>query len=456
MNDQAASAREAEATLLGAVVANGELATEVFAIAQPVHFLVFGGLAKLLGEMNAERAEIDYVTVRARANGHQAELDTVTELYANSNALAMPAMVRQWASEIRKHARRTDLRSRLVKAMDRLNAETDLTRAEQYIADTLLAAQVGTENGHRLESIKDIAINHVGEFAQRFVNPSETWGLPTGFRDLDKWTGGLEDESLYLIAARPSVGKTALMLNLANHIAVSGEPVVIFSLEMSSTQLLTRLTCLRGGFNSYAVRQGLLNGAAWSDEMRGRFFDEYDRVSDLPIWVDDAGGITTRETRNRLAGFLREHQARVVFFDYINLAGNKGENRNIEVGAVARGLKEIAKEFHLPVVALCQLSRKTESTDTKEPELSHLRDSGELEQVAQVILFLHRQDYINRGVMGYTPDHKCKVIIAKNQSGEVGHVFLRFDESLTKFEDEDDKPGTRCAKPMAYTNRQND
>jgi replicative DNA helicase len=355
--------------------------------------------------------------------------------YNGSNALATHLTVKQWASEIKKAHRRNQLEKHLLSAIDRVRSETDLPRAERYLSDLLLSAGVGMVEGGALESIKAISTDQVGAFAERFANPNSTWGLSSGFKKIDNILGGFENGSVYVIAARPSVGKTALMLALSDKIASRGEPVAIFSLEMSKRQLLTRLNCIRGGFNSYTVRQGLMNGKPWSLEMQARFFECYDKTSTLPIWIDDTGGITTNETRTRVASFLREHQAKILMFDYINLAGNRGENRNIEVGSVVRGLKEIAKEFHIPVVALAQLSRKVESRDSKEPELSDLRDSGELEQVAQVVIFLHRNDYNNRNNPGYKPDGKCKVLVAKNQNGAIGYAEMKFDENLTRFED---------------------
>lgn len=430
--------REAEGVLLGTLVNYSEYADDAFGIIKPEQFEVFSPLANVLYQMRANGVDLDYLTVKAQCkNGTGAELDDCLQLYQTANPLVTQLTVRQWASEINKAQRRDKIEHDLFRCLDRLKAEPDLTSAERFISDTLLSANITTTNGG-LRSMRDIAADHVGEFAERFANPVTTWGVPTGFKTLDRLLGGLENDSLYIVAARPSVGKTALALALANNIARMGDAVAFFSLEMSQKQLLTRLTCMRGGFNSYNVRAGKYSDRDWRTDELKHFWDEYDQAARLPIWVDDKGGLTTNEARARMATFAREHPCKAVFFDYINLAGNRGENRNIEVGSVVRGLKELAKEFHVPVVALCQLNRELEKRDSKnkEPQLSDLRDSGEIEQAAQVVMFLHRDDYNNRNNPEYQPDHKCKVIVAKNQAGAVGFTMLRFDEELTRFEDE--------------------
>ena len=262
-------------------------------------------------------------------------------------------------------------------------------------------------------------------------NPSDITGIPTGYRDLDRDTSGLQPGDLIIIAGRPSMGKTALALNMAEHVAVENKlPVAIFSMEMSGSQLAMRLLGSIGRLDQHKLRTGRLSDDDWN-----RLTNAVGKLHDAPILVDESGALNALELRARARRLHRQYGSLgLIIVDYLQLmqASSEGENRATEISEISRSLKSLAKELKVPVVALSQLSRAVEQrTGPKRPIMSDLRESGAIEQDADLILAIYREEV-------YTPDTPDKgmaeIIILKQRNGPIGTVKLTFLDEYTRFE----------------------
>jgi replicative DNA helicase len=263
-------------------------------------------------------------------------------------------------------------------------------------------------------------------------NPSDVTGVPTGFIDLDQKTAGLQPGDLIIIAGRPSMGKTALALNIAEHVAVdNGLPVAIFSMEMSSTQLALRMLGSISQVDQHKLRTGRLNDKEWSD-----LTEAIAKLHETPIYIDEAGALTSLEVRARARRLKRQYsKLGLIVIDYIQLmaASTQGENRATEISEISRSLKAMAKELEVPVVALSQLNRAVDQRPDRRPVMSDLRESGAIEQDADVIMFIYRE-------VVYKPDLPeeqrglAELILGKQRNGPIGTVKLTFRGQHTRFE----------------------
>ena len=271
-------------------------------------------------------------------------------------------------------------------------------------------------------------------------NPSDITGVPTGFVDLDKMTAGLQPQDLIIVAGRPSMGKTAFALNIAEHVALHPTvklPVAIFSMEMSSSQLAMRMLSSMGKVDQTKLRTGRLNDEEW-----GRLTDEIARLNEARIHVDETPALNALELRARARRMKREYgKLGLVVVDYLQLmsASSQGENRATEISEISRSLKALAKELDVPVIALSQLSRAVEQRNDRRPLMSDLRESGAIEQDADVILFIFREEV-------YAPDKeeakgRAEVIIGKQRNGPIGTVNLTFLGRYTRFANSTDGGG---------------
>ena len=272
------------------------------------------------------------------------------------------------------------------------------------------------------------ALNNIEKAAK---SGGQTTGIPTGFFDLDYRTAGLQPSDLVLIAARPSMGKTAFALNLAENIAVRKHvPTAIFSLEMSQVQLVNRILALDSGVNLQKIRTGKLEDHDWEDMMMAAR-----RIGEAPLYIFDTPAASVQEVRSKCRRLKLDHDLQLVMIDYLQLMESKGtkrnESRQNEVSEISRSLKALARELNCPVIALSQLSRQPDTREDKRPVLSDLRESGAIEQDADVVMFLYRDEY-------YTKE-KCKepgiteVIIGKQRNGSTGTVKLAWIGEQTKF-----------------------
>ena len=278
--------------------------------------------------------------------------------------------------------------------------------------------------------IKDVLIESFTKLEELYNQKSKITGVPTGFADLDDKTAGLHGSDLILIAARPAMGKTAFALNIAAHAAIrENVPVAVFNLEMSKDQLVNRMLCMEAMVDSNKVMTGKLDEDDWS-----KLASVVGPISDAGIYIDDTPGISITEIRTKCRKLKMEKNIGLVVIDYIQLIQGSGSRKNgsreQEIAEISRSLKILAKELNVPVIALSQLSRAVESRPDHRPMLSDLRESGSIEQDADIVMFLYRDDY-------YNPDSEEKdiseVIIAKHRAGSTGTIKLLWMGNYTKF-----------------------
>ena len=295
------------------------------------------------------------------------------------------------------------------------------------IAEAGVRGRVGFHDIHQLLS----QVMERVDFLYSRENPSDITGVPTGFRDVDGKTSGLQEGDLIIVAGRPSMGKTAFALNIVEHVAVEAKkPVAVFTMEMSGTQIAARMLGSLARIDQHKLRTGKLSDEDWN-----RLADGLGKLHDAPIHVDETAALNPLELRSRARRLARQHgKLGLVVVDYLQLMvtdGKREENRATELSEISRSLKALAKELSVPVVALSQLNRSVDQRPDKRPIMSDLRESGALEQDADLILFIYRDEVYNRdsGEKG-----KAEIIIGKQRNGPIGTVDLTFLGQYTRFE----------------------
>jgi replicative DNA helicase len=256
-------------------------------------------------------------------------------------------------------------------------------------------------------------------------------GIETGYFDLDEILNGLQNGEMIVIAARPSMGKTALAMNIIEHIAADNQqPCAIFSMEMSKLQLAQRMLCSRGCIDGQKLRRGMLG-----EQEQQNLLALVGQMAKVPIWVDDSPTLTPLESRAKARRLKRQHDVKCIVIDYLQLMDNPGpENRVQQITEISRAIKATARELAIPVIALSQLNRQNESRDGHRPRMSDLRDSGSIEQDADVVILLHREDYYKMSEPDFVPDNIAELIVAKQRNGPTGTVKLAFMNRTTRFE----------------------
>lgn len=279
------------------------------------------------------------------------------------------------------------------------------------------------------KEIREVVLDSLEAIENASKSTSHVTGLETGFRDLDYKTSGFQNSDLILIAARPSMGKTAFVLNIAQWMAFHNHlPCALFSLEMSSGQLMNRLFSLESRVDSQKIRTGNLNDDEWE-----KLVEAATVISQSDLIIDDTPGISLQELRSRARKYKMDKDIKIIFIDYLQLmagAGGRNDNRQQEISDISRGLKSLARELNIPIVALSQLNRSVETRDDHRPMLSDLRESGAIEQDADVVMFIYRDDYYNKDT-----DEKnvAEIIIAKQRNGPIGTTKLVWLPEYTKF-----------------------
>jgi replicative DNA helicase len=296
-------------------------------------------------------------------------------------------------------------------------------------AEQILFALTQRRRAREFVEIKEILENYFDQLDYLHQNRGQTFGVPTGFVELDKLTGGLQKSDLIVLAARPGMGKTSFALNIAMHAALENRiPIGIFSLEMSKDQLVQRLICSQAEIDSHRLRTGYINEdqGEWA-----RIAQAIGVLSEAPIYIDDTPGISVMELRTKARRLQAEHDIGFVIVDYLQLMqGRRTENRVQEVSDISRSLKELARELNIPVLAASQLNRSVEQRPKNRPQLSDLRESGSIEQDADIVMFISREEL-------YDPETTRKgiadIIIAKHRNGPTADIELKFINSQTKF-----------------------
>lgn len=397
------------------------------------HRLVFASIHTLV---NANRpADVITVFEQMQSQGKTEEIGGLA--YLNSLAQYVPssANIRRYAEIVRE---RSILR-KLVSVSDEIATSAlntngrpvthILDEAEQKIFSI---GEEGSRMRQGFQSMDKLVVQLLDRVEEMSQNPNDITGVPTGFFDLDRMTSGMQAGDLIVLAARPSMGKTALAINIAEHVALKEDlPVAVFSMEMGASQLAIRIVGSIGRIDQGRLRTGKLIDDEWP-----RLSDAIERLKTVSLSIDETPGLTTSELRASARRLARScGKLGLVVVDYLQLmsgsGGGDGENRATELGEISRGLKMLAKELQCPVIALSQLNRGVEQRTDKRPMMSDLRESGAIEQDADVIMFIYRDDYYNK-------DSKepgvAEIIIAKQRNGPTGTVKLTFLKPITKFE----------------------
>lgn len=424
---------DAEQAVLSSILMDKDAAAEAFEILKAEDFYSPENKAVFQAafQLYTKGDPIDVVTVKNQLeeNGVFTEIGGVETLANIAGAVGSSVNVKSYAKIVEEKSvlRRLiklsgDISEISYKAGDDINVILD--KAEKGIFDVMQ-----NRNTDSFSSIMDVAYDTFANIEKIYNSTEKITGISTGFTDFDAKTAGLQKSDLILIAARPSMGKTAFVLNVAQYAAVKNNvPVAIFSLEMSKEQLVNRMLCAQSLVDAQKVRTGELTAEDWS-----KLVDGMGILSEAPIYIDDTPGITAMDIRAKCRRLKLEKGLGLVVIDYIQLMSGSGrsDSRQQEISEISRSLKAVAREIEAPVIALSQLSRACESRSDHRPMLSDLRESGAIEQDADLVAFLYRDEY-------YFPEktenkNKAELIIAKQRNGPTGTVNLTWLGQYTKF-----------------------
>lgn len=397
------------------------------------HQYIFGAISRLIDASKPADAVTVFEALRNTGRADQAG----GLVYLNSLAQNTPsaANIRRYAELVRE---RSVLR-RLVTAGDEIatsalnpagrDTKQILDEAETKVFQIAEEGARGRQGFIEIQPLLTRVVERIQELFER-ANPSDVTGVPTGFADLDVKTSGFQPGDLIIIAGRPSMGKTALALNIGEHVAIDqGMPVAVFSMEMGASQLALRMLSSVGKLDQQRLRTGRLQDDDWP-----RLTSAIQKMHEAPLFIDETAALTAIDLRARARRLARTcGRLGLIIVDYLQLmsAASEGENRATEISEISRGLKSLAKELAVPVVALSQLNRTVETRTDKRPVMSDLRESGAIEQDADVILFIYREEVYNPDT---TDRNIAEIIIGKQRNGPIGRLNLRFDGQHTKFE----------------------
>jgi replicative DNA helicase len=435
---------EAECGVLGSIIIDPEAIPHVADFLQAddfyrdAHRTIYGTIIKLY-----ERREAgDFLTITD-------ELENSNKLEEIGGAGYIISLTHQVPTSANAEyygriVERTSILRRLIHAAGQIAAiayeESDATIAMDK-SEQLIFNITQRHTRSDFSALKDLLSGYMEKISQLSHQKDAVTGVPTGLTDLDRITGGLQRSDLIILAARPAVGKTSLCLTIAHNSAMyHHQSVAIFSLEMSKDQLLQRLVSMEAGLDQQKLRIGWVEDEQWVT-----LENALSRLEKTNLWIDDTAGISTMEMRSKARRLQAEHGIDMIIVDYLQLmqssvGGKRTDNRVQEVSEISRNLKGLARELNIPILALAQLSRTVESRQSKMPQLSDLRESGSIEQDADIVMFIYREDV-------YNPDSERKniadLIIAKHRNGPIGEVGLYFQPNQTRFRDlsPDEKEG---------------
>lgn len=431
---------EAEQSVLGGLLLDnsafdriGDVITEAD-FYRSDHRRIFRHIMKLL-----ERGRpADVVTVDESIKGSEDRDETGGLAYLGALAQSTPSAhnIRRYAEIVRERAvmRRlvqvgTEIADTALNPMGREVGQL-LDEAESKVLQIAEAGSRGREGFVQIQPLLTQVMERIDTLYHQ-DNPSDVTGVPTGYRDLDERTSGMQEGDLIIVAGRPSMGKTAFALNIAEHVAVDNRlPVAVFSMEMSGTQLAMRLLGSVGRLDQHKMRSGRLTDDDWN-----KLTNAVGKLHDAPMHIDETPALNSLEVRARARRLHRQYgKLGLVVIDYLQLmqgSGSSTENRATEISEISRSMKALAKELRVPVVALSQLNRSLEQRPNKRPIMSDLRESGAIEQDADLILFIYRDEVYNPE----TADKgKAEIIIAKQRNGPIGTIDLTFLGQYTRFE----------------------
>jgi replicative DNA helicase len=399
------------------------------------HRLIYSAMTTLI---NASKpADVITVYEQLQNLGKSEEVGGLS--YLNSLAQYVPSAsnIRRYAEIVRERA----ILRKLVSVSDEIATNafntqgrpvaTIVDEAEQKIFNI---GEEGSRMKQGFQSMDTLVVDLLDRVQEMADNPNDITGVPTGFYDLDRMTSGFQAGDLVVLAARPSMGKTALAINIAEHVALNeGLPVAVFSMEMGAAQLAVRVVGSIGRIDQTHLRTGKLSDEEWP-----RLTEAIEKLRTVSLHIDESAGLNSSELRANARRLARKcGKLGLIVVDYLQLmsgsgGGGNGENRATELGEISRGLKMLAKELQCPVIALSQLNRSVETRTDKRPMMSDLRESGAIEQDADIIMFIYRDDYYTKELS--KEPGVAEVIIAKQRNGPTGTVKLAFLKPITKFE----------------------
>jgi replicative DNA helicase len=442
--------REAEEALLGAVLINPQAYFEVAAFLTARDFYIHrnGWIWETFQRLTDRQAPIDALTVAE-------ELERQSRLGEAGGAAYIASLMDNVPTSLHAEAygrlvEEQSVRRRLLEAASDIAHHANNTRLPmlEVIGEAEKAVFEVSQRrlNHDVEPIGEVISEYFDRLEYLSRHPEESLGIPTGFTDLDKLLGGLQRSDLLIIAGRPGLGKTAMLLSIAKNVAQRHKKhVAVFSLEMSNEQLVQRLIAQETGLDSHQLRQGTVREDEWS-----LFTHAASALSETSIFLDDTPALTPLQLRSKCRRLHLEHGLDLILVDYLQLMGSDfhTENRAQEVSYISRYLKALARELNVPVLTAAQLSREVEKRTSKRPQLSDLRESGSLEQDADIVMFIHRQedgmavdgDNAMISTARKTPSKRpetivTEIIVSKHRHGPTGSVELIFFPSRTRFED---------------------
>jgi len=427
----------AEAAVLGSMIIDPECIGEVVeflemsAFYRVEHQMIFDSLVSLYEKSRG--GVIDGVLLRDELEKRKwlEEVGGVEYLTKLAESVPSSANVMYYAGIVKDKMLLRELIAATSEILDEAYDQAGETKEKLDEAERKIFAVTDKNITGNAEAIKDLVARSYELIEKR--DGSHVTGIATGYYELDELTCGLQNGEMIIVAGRPSMGKTSLALNMAEYIGlVEKMPVAVFSLEMGRQQLAERFLCSVGEVDSQKVRRGLLG-----EEHYSRLVEACGLLSEAPIYVDDTSTLTPLELRAKSRRLKSLYGIRCVIVDYLqlmHLGSGRVESRQQEITTISRYLKALARELSVPVVVLSQLNRSPEGREGHKPRMSDLRESGSIEQDADVVMLLHREDYYHRGDKEYEPDNTADIIIAKQRNGPTGNVGLVFREKFTRFE----------------------
>ncbi|NNJ30816.1 replicative DNA helicase [Lacrimispora defluvii] len=424
---------EAEQSVIGSMLMDRDaiIAASEIVTAGDFYQHQYGVMFEAMLELFNENLPVDLITLQNRLKEKDVPPEVSSLEFVRDIITTVPtsANVKSYAKIVRDKA--------VLRRLIKINEDIANTcyAGKEPLEDILASTEktifnlLQNRNSGDFVPIRQVAMNVLEKIEQASKNQGTVTGVPTGFIDLDYKTSGLQPSDFVLIAARPSMGKTAFVLNLVDHIAVKkGLPAMVFSLEMSKEQLVNRMLAMESNVDSQKLRTGTLSDSDWDAVVEG-----IGVIGNSKLIIDDTPGISIMELRSRCRKMKLEYGLSIVIIDYLQLmsgSGKGGENRQQEISEISRSLKALARELNAPVIALSQLSRACETRPDHRPMLSDLRESGAIEQDADVVMFLYRDDYYNKDT---DMPNIAEVIIAKQRNGPIGTVNLVWRPEYTKF-----------------------
>ena len=427
---------EAECGVLGSIIIDPEAIVQVsdFLHADDFYRDAHHTIYEVILQLYEEHEPADFITICDELERRNRLEEVGGESYITSLINQVPT-----SGNVEFYARiveRTAILRRLIHAAGQIaaiayeegDADIALDKAEQLIFN-ISQRHARSDFTH----MRDVLAEYMNKLDKLHERRGTIVGVPTGFTDLDRITGGLQKSDLIVLAARPGIGKSSLALSLAHNAALKYyTSIAVFSLEMSKDQLAQRLLSMDAGIDQQRLRTGIIEEDEWD-----RIVYAMDTLSESNIWIDDTAGISTMEMRSKARRLQAEHGIDLIIVDYLQLmqatiGGKRNENRVQEISEISRSLKGLARELNIPVLALAQLSRAVESRQSKVPQLSDLRESGSIEQDSDIVMFIYRDDLYNQ-----ESERKniADIIIAKHRNGPIGEISLYFQASQTRFRD---------------------